>query len=170
MPSRTRALARWLFRLPRRFILRRREDRAAFLEACLRLARAYVLVRAAPFRWWSGRLGAVQTETPQVDEPAQRSAVESVRWALRKASNRLPWPSTCLMKALAGREMLHRRNIPCTLYLGVKADEQGERLIDEAHAWLRAGTTIVTGEEEYGRFVPVMWFGAENTSRIDVPG
>src|SRR5437016_10365838 len=52
---------------------------------------------------------------------------------------KLPWTSSCLVRAMAARHLLHRRGLPCTLYLGVNRDQPPLR----AHAWLRSGVVCV---------------------------
>lgn len=77
------------------------------------------------------------TLTAEQDARARR-----VSRALASASRRLPWESTCLAQALAAARMLHRRGVPAQLRVGVKQDTPGQL---EAHAWVRAGESIVCG-------------------------
>jgi hypothetical protein len=51
--------------------------------------------------------------------------------------------------------MLHLRGIPATLYLGV--EKRDDRV--HAHAWLRCGTTFVTGGDGSARYSVVSVLG-----------
>ena len=74
-----------------------------------------------------------------------------VRGALRAAARRLPWRTTCLARAMAGRMMLAWRGTPSTLVLGVASD--GKRV--SAHAWLMTGDGYVCGGRDARRFRPL---------------
>ena len=54
-------------------------------------------------------------------------------WAIPALARRLPWSSTCLVRALAGARLLRRRDVPVTLHLGARSAGNGTLL---AHAWL----------------------------------
>ncbi|MEG0711156.1 MAG: lasso peptide biosynthesis B2 protein, partial [Niameybacter sp.] len=54
-----------------------------------------------------------------------------------------PWESKCLVQAMVAQYLLKRRRIATTLYLGVAKGSEGEL---KAHAWLRCGQMIVTGD------------------------
>lgn len=66
-----------------------------------------------------------------------------------------PWESKCLVKALTAQIMLRRKKISSTVYLGVAKDEN-KKLI--AHAWLRCGKNIITGDHERYGFTIVAKF------------
>lgn len=83
---------------------------------------------------------------PVVDRVAW--AIEAVRWAT-------PWDSNCLARALTGKRMLRRRRVDCTIYLGVKKSDPRSL---EAHAWLRCGEKIITGEPGHDQFIVVATF------------
>ncbi|MGD8781902.1 MAG: lasso peptide biosynthesis B2 protein [Ignavibacteria bacterium] len=51
--------------------------------------------------------------------------------------------------------ILKKRNIPSTLYLGVKKDDNKM----EAHAWLRIGDKIITGKNVSEDFTVISYFG-----------
>jgi predicted ATPase len=81
-------------------------------------------------------------ESPEQPCPLQEKTLRGIRWAIAAASHNLPWTSRCLVRALAAKWMLRRRQIPSTFYLGVATSE---RQSFEAHAWVRCGTFILTG-------------------------
>jgi|SRR5882757_9012683 len=76
---------------------------------------------------------------------------ERVGWAVQAIAARTPWTVTCLMQALAGSAMLHRRGVASCIHLGVAADDDSYA----AHAWLSAGPHILTGSGERERFTEV---------------
>jgi hypothetical protein len=125
-------------------------DRALLLEAvaALTVTRAALLV--VPFRKLVRRalrrsapplpgLGAAPT-TGRADP----GTAKRVGWALQVTAAHLPFGSSCLVRALAGKLMLDRRGVPCLVVLGVRAPGADFG----AHAWLRAGELIVSGEAE----------------------
>jgi hypothetical protein len=57
-------------------------------------------------------------------------------------SQRTPWKSTCLVKALAVRQMLQKRGISQVLHIGV-AKMPGETL--QTHAWLSVNGEVILG-------------------------
>ena len=65
--------------------------------------------------------------------------------AINKISNVLPWPSTCLEKAITGKYLLKESGIPSTLYLGATRDESSKF---KAHAWLICEEYVLIGGAE----------------------
>ena len=126
---------RKLVRLPWR-------DRLLLAEAALWLVVARLAVLLVPFRWMAPRLGETMASSPEED-PADVELPRRVGWAVSVASGSLPWKSRCLAEAIAGKAMLRRRGVASTLYLGMARDGRQEL---DAHAWLRCGSVILTGE------------------------
>lgn len=93
-----------------------------------------------PFSRLSGRIGTyyLETKLTHKDSPV----IREVQYAVSGISRHTPWQSRCLVQALAAKRLLKLYHLPCTLYMGVKKDEQGKML---AHAWLRCGDCLVTG-------------------------
>jgi hypothetical protein len=114
---------------------------------------AYALIRLVPFRWFAGE--GVMAATDPVLGPARDARAVGVRRAIVAAARRLPWHSTCLMLALAGRTLLRRRGVASTLVIGVARNDG----VFAAHAWLLAEDGVVCGGREaagytrIGRFV-----------------
>jgi hypothetical protein len=136
-------------------------------ETLFCLTKARLLVRVLPFPALAKRLGEHMAETGAIDHPAREPFLTSLTWTVGALSRRLPWRCQCLEQALAAQMLLRRRNIPHeqalaaqmllrrrniphTLYLGARL-EQG-RL--EAHAWVRCGVRLVTGD--HGEAFPVV--------------
>ncbi len=110
-------------------------------EASFYLALSRLSVRTVPFRRVARRLGRRMAESPFSDAPGDGPVLTEVGWAVKAAGGRLPWRCRCLEQAIAAKWMLRRRDIPATLYLGVKG--QGNEMA--AHSWTRCGSRIVTG-------------------------
>lgn len=74
--------------------------------------------------------------------PAQSALVGRVAYAIPVMGLRVPWRADCLVQALAARHWLARHGVRSDLCIGVRKDDAFE-----AHAWLRAGSRLVTGGE-----------------------
>ena len=150
---------RSLMRLFLRFLSLPLAEQVVLGEAvfCLALAQLLLLV---PFRRWAPLLGRPQTgsggETLRLDADQRVSAL-TVRRALLRAGNRLPWHASCLVRALAARVMLRRRRMPSVLHLGARNASETELA---AHAWLRCGEIDVVGVEGTSAYAPIVAFKA----------
>ena len=134
--------------------------RSAHIEAfaCLLVGRLLLL---APFNWFAHRLGKVvggEVDSDTKCDPQQAMQVRAVRVALLAVANRLPWHSSCLVRAIAARMMLSNRGLPSALHLGVRHDSDGKM---GAHAWLHCLDIAVVGTEEAEQFNPVAAFVAD---------
>ena len=81
----------------------------------------------------------------------QAALVERVAFVIPRVAARLPWRADCLVQAIAAERWLGRHGVATTLTLGVPRDRPADF---EAHAWLSAGTWIVTGGDISG-YVPL---------------
>jgi hypothetical protein len=91
----------------------------------------------------------------------------SISWAVETAGRIVPSGQNCLVRAIAGREMLARRGVSSQIRLGV-AKSSPERL--DGHAWLECGDMIVTGEGEH-RSYTAMPVGENDGEKIcQAPG
>lgn len=132
-------------------------DRACLLEAACWLGFARLAILVLPFRWLAPRLGKLMAQSP-TETAAPTALLDRISWSVGAASRRLPWESTCLTMAMAGKAMLRRRGIASTLYLGV-AREPTAGL--HSHAWLRCGDRILTGEQTMSGFTIISTFAEE---------
>lgn len=126
----------------------------ARVEAAASLVVAAALVFLTPFRWTArlfGRVSPPVGEAAPIDEQNLRRALAATR-RLKRVADRLPWTSTCLVRALAGRMLLARRGLRGgTVRFGVaKCDG---RL--SAHAWLVFGNVILIGGDTTTSFAPL---------------
>jgi hypothetical protein len=127
---------------------------AVSLEAALTLAVAEMAIRVLPFRHLAPRLGRWTSESGLESEPGATRIVEGVRRSLAEVVPRVPWHPQCLAQAIAAKVMLGRRGVRSTLYLGLRCRDTSV----EAHAWVRAGATMVTGGQSMTEFVPIGWW------------
>jgi Transglutaminase-like superfamily len=145
--------------------LRRRSgaERQLLVEATLWLGLARSAILTIPFRWTTRLFALRPGEGDASTDRLSRELAQRIGWALRVASARSPWQSTCLAQALAGTGMLRRRRIPATLSMGVarSADQLNGM---EAHAWLSCAGLILTGGGSHEKYNVVARF---TLSRID---
>ena len=128
----------------KKFIALPRYEKHLLMEALVSLFWARLLLLCLPFRKIAPRMGKAMGETEKGAVGKQARELKSVQQALRRAVPLVPGRRHCLTKALAGRMMLARRSIACTIYLGmIKDATRNHRL--SAHAWLRSGDMFVTG-------------------------
>ena len=115
---------------------------------------ARFLVRFTPFKFYAPSLGEQGLESPRTSPGLEE--LKKIRWAIRFGHRRaFFFRAVCLPQAMAGRWMLQRRGYSSTLYLGVtRCPKEGLR----AHAWLRCGDLILTGEEGREEFTVVARF------------
>lgn len=93
-----------------------------------------------PFSSLAKKIGTFGYETAAEEE--NRDVICAVRRAVGAVCKRTPWESKCLVRALTAKKMLNRRKCKCTLYMGVRQNENGNMY---AHAWLRCGNMYVSG-------------------------
>jgi hypothetical protein len=136
-------------------------QRLVLFEAAWNLAAAHVAIRLLPFRWIAPGLGSPGDAPPERPiSQAQQIEAKQVGWAIMAQARYFPWDAKCLSQAVAGKWMLHRRGLTSTLYLGVERAHGGEKWLD-AHAWLRCGSDVVTGERHHERFKVLAAFTEE---------
>jgi len=129
-------------------------ERRLFLEAVWWCGIARLAMLVLPFRKYSrllgkarGELGEGETGDPgnKTDDPT----LKHIARAVRRAGRNVPWQSRCLVRAMAAKQMLRRRGIGGTVYLGVTKDSAGGMI---AHAWLTSGGRILTGYRAVNKY------------------
>lgn len=128
-----------------RILARPRSDWALLGEAVWMAVSARLALWLLPFARVAAGLGHPHAETLKTLSPEQAALARRVGWSVRATGRYLPLRLVCLPQAVAAQRMLARRGIPATLYLGVAL---GKRHPMTAHAWLRAGRVVVTGNRE----------------------
>jgi len=131
-----------------------------FVLGWARILKSIPFAKVAPF------LGERSAETPDYVNERNRSKLNEISKGIAIMSHHTLWESKCLVQALAAMNMLKRRKIESTLYMGMAKDEKGSLI---AHAWLRSGSCYVTGSEGMERFTVVGTF-ANNASNKRMEG
>lgn len=144
-------LLKFLSRI-KKFLTLSMKERTALVEAFCISGLVRFAILFIQFRKLVTFLGKYREETTTEVANNQMETIARVTWAVQKISDRTPWQSKCLVKALTAQLMLARRKISSTLYLGVAKDENNRLL---AHAWLRSGKMIITGARECAAFKEV---------------
>ena len=158
-PGKTKSLLSRLLALPR-------QRQAFLLKGALALLVATWKVRRWPFSRLAASLGTAAVPgslTGPVSDsgpflPNDLIQALEVRWAIAAWTHFWPLQPTCLIQAVAARQMCVAQNLPCQLFFGVrgqspKLDQQAQNV--GAHAWLRSVGTIVTGDSEAAHFQPI---------------
>lgn len=127
------------------------------LEAALALSLAWVLVFVLPLRRTRTLFGGFSAPAGStVADPRGLFRARAVARRLARVADRLPWRSTCLVRAMAGALLLARRRIPgACIRFGVRK-ENGQL---DAHAWLLLGSEILLGGEDAAAFTPLADLG-----------
>jgi hypothetical protein len=134
--------------------------RQRLILACALVALAIMrlVVGILPFRLIVAAIGLRPGRSPQETDPASEARAVLIGRAVRSAAAHAPWDSTCLVQALAAASLLRFSGIGATLYLGVAKDDGAASEGLTAHAWLRCGGHVLTGEAERDRFAELASF------------
>jgi hypothetical protein len=123
-----------------KFIKLSAPDRRLLATAVVSLVRARFTVMFVPVR------NILLPVAQRTDAVSANTDAEKISWAVETAARIVPTAKNCLVRAIAGRDMLARRGLSSQIRLGV-AKNSPEIL--SAHAWLECGGMIVTGEGEH---------------------
>ncbi len=119
-----------------------RARKALLAEALAALGFARLAMAFLPFRRIAAWLGVPGGESPAEASAGETRMAGEIGWAVGVLGRRLPWDGRCLAQALAATWMLRRRGLEGAVSFGVRP---GQRTGFEAHAWLRVGSSVVTG-------------------------
>lgn len=136
--------ASWRERLPARALQRR----LLLLEAAAALVVAYLMIHLLPFRLLEVIMSRPVRGT-QLRGGTRQAAIAGIRWAVTRASRRLPFTVVCFPRALAAQMMLRHRRVATTLYYGA-ATLPGKGLT--AHTWLQDGALGIVEHAEAAHF------------------
>ena len=136
-----------LIRKIKTFIFKIRiKDKLLFLEAFVLTGIIRFKILRKPFNKLKEEMGTYNKESKEDVELSEYKVCKKIRWIVTTISNHTPWESLCLVQALTVQNMLKRRNISTTIYLGVnKIDNEMK-----AHAWIRCGKMYITGGDGRG--------------------
>lgn len=130
-------------------------EKLIYFEAALRLTYSRLSTRIISFRTIARGLGMPMVESPFEEEPDAHDIVNVLPRSIDTLSRFLPFECKCLVQAIAAKKMLDRRHVKCTFYLGVK---KGDGDLFAAHAWVRVGEKIVTGDTQVDEYTVVSMF------------
>jgi hypothetical protein len=125
----------------RKFIRLPTADRQLLGSAAASIVKARLVLMFVPVR------KILQPVAPSAS--AQETDTAKISWAIETAGRIVPAGTNCLVRAIAGREMLARRGISSRIRLGVAKDSPD---LLRAHAWLECGDRIITGEGEHRNY------------------
>lgn len=123
---------------------------ALLLSGIIRFAILFI-----PFNKLARLSGKYREESSKIISYEDEAITRKISCIVLVVSNKTPWKSKCLVRAITAQIMLSIRKVSSTLYLGVARDEE-KKLI--AHAWLRSGESIITGANEMSEFTEVARF------------
>jgi len=124
----------------RKFIKLPAADRWLLASAIVAVIKARVMVTFVPVR------KILQTAAPHTEAVFPDTDAARIGWAVETAGRLVPTAKNCLVRAIAGRDMLARRGVSSRIRLGI-AKNSSDTL--NGHAWLECGDRIVTGEGEH---------------------
>lgn len=116
---------------------------------------ASLLISYLPFRWLSLLLG--DSSTHRLSEPTVRQLhwIAKISLAVHRIAKYTPWRCKCFEQGLTAKVLLQLDGIKSTLVFGVAYDEDVQLL---AHAWLKCGSVVVTGESGADQFKEIAVF------------
>jgi len=123
-------------------------ERRALVEAVLSLAVATIAVRVFPFRRTARLVGLTEDATVPRATARQLARAERIGWAVRTVADRLPWTSTCVVRALATVALLRLRGIPAQMHLGVDTDVVHKGGF-AAHSWISCDGRVLVGDQSH---------------------
>ena len=136
-------------------------DRRLLASAIVSVIKARLTVTFVPIR------KILQPVTPRAGVPIGDANAASISWAVETAGRIVPSGKNCLVRAIAGREMLARRGLSSQIRLGV-AKNSPVRL--DGHAWLECGDVIVTGEGEHRGYTAMPVGGSDGEKICQASG
>ena len=144
-----------MFKLLRKYFSIDKTERKILNRTFFWLIYAFVLVRIVPLRWFSHLLGEFESVVAIDLNENQLLVINKIKKNLRRLKKHLPWKVKCFEEAIAIKKVLQKFNINSTLYLGVDKKNKKELI---AHAWLKCGKKIVTGERGYEKYTIVGFY------------
>jgi hypothetical protein len=129
-----------------------------FFEAWLFLHASRLMILFFPFKKIAALIGVLNIESNK--EINEQLFASNIKNAIRRATRYTLHSSKCYDQALAGKFMLKWRRLPSTIYFGLSKNEQSNLI---AHAWLRFGSDIITGEKGLEDYTIVAFYGDSST-------
>lgn len=137
------------------FLNLKAEYKKLFIEALFITGKVRLLMRFFPFKCLRKIMGEYNKLADYCLDEIEYKLIEKISWTVLLVCRHTPWESKCLVQAITVKNMLKRRNIETTVCLGITKDK-GDHIL--AHAWLKCGDIIITGETKEGLFAKVACF------------
>ena len=125
------------------------------IQIFFELTQACIELKIQKFQQLANKLGLPESEsTHELTKDDDHQYQRMLKGLTRRIAELLPWKCVCFPQAIAAQRLLDKKNIHCTLYLGLKKEN------DEmtAHAWVRSGQYIVTGDDGVHEFTIINSF------------
>ena len=120
-----------------------------FAEAVFTAAYVKATLMFLPFRRVARWLGHSTNQNDEHAVPMHANLVKEIGFAIKLCDRYTPWPTECYTKSLTAKIMLKRRQIPSTLYFGLRKDDQDGL---KGHAWLHCSGITVTGLCDFSQY------------------
>lgn len=144
-----------MFKRVAKFIKLNHNEQKLFYYGCFISVKCSLVTLYLPIRSYAIRLGEKDKESPLILPENQFDDFEKVIRTIARVNRYTPWKKTCFSKAFTAKILLSRYNISSTLYLGVGKNDSNNLI---AHAWLRCGDKIISGNEQMSKYTPVSFF------------
>src|SRR5260370_34094494 len=128
----------------RKFIELPATDRWLLASAIVSIVKARIVVTFVPVR------RILQPVALRTDATLPDSA--RISWAVETAGRIVPSGKNCLVRAIAGREMLARRGVSSRIRLGIAKNSPD---ILKGHAWLECGDKIIPREDDHRTYAAI---------------
>jgi len=136
-------MPRWA-KFPRQFLRQTAERKRLLLEAWLYLIWARLMLRLMPFRQLTKFFNRSSAGHIVLADAERRRLRQDVRWAIERASERLPGKTACFPRGIAAQAMCRKRGVSATLYYGA-AIPPAKGLT--AHVWVLDGSQGIIGHQ-----------------------
>lgn len=123
-----------------------------FFEALFWAVFFRFIIFALPFRFWRRYLGTPHTEA---DFCEISGTIINIVASVKRCSKYFIFNQNCLVDALITAQMLRKRKVRCTLYLGL---QKKEKLNLAAHAWIKCGHHIIIGQKGHKNYTAIEWY------------
>lgn len=128
------------------------KDYILFIEAWCLLALARFFIYLFPFKY----IVIILERKPnnnKVHRNVNPFILDEISTAIRRGCRHSFWKTKCFEQALAGKIMLNRRRIECSVYFGV-----ADNGVFMAHAWLECDGRTITGGKGKDKFAVINKF------------
>jgi hypothetical protein len=131
-----------------------------FVPAWIMLGLLRVLIKVSSFRrlvrFFGTETGPLALPSQLILAPAQHRTAANISAIVRLAAKYSPWRANCFPQALCASLLLNLYRLPFATYLGLAREPASAKVT--AHAWVRAGSLVVTGDGDLSKYALVGCF------------